>query len=42
MNILGININDIPMVETPSDAIDCFFQSGIDFLVMNNIVISKR
>ena len=38
----SLNINGVPMAETPSDAIDCFFQSGIDFLVMNNIVISKK
>ena len=31
MNILGININDIPMVETPSDAIDCFLENNILF-----------
>lgn len=37
----SFNINGMPLVETPSDALDCFYKSGIDFLVMNNIVIQK-
>ena len=37
----SFNINGMPLVESPSDAIDCFYKSGIDYLVMNNIVIEK-
>lgn len=37
----SFNINGMPLVETPADAIDCFYKSGIDYLVMNNIVIEK-
>ena len=37
----SFNINGMPLVETPSDAIECFYKSGIDYLVMNNIVVAK-
>jgi len=37
----SFNVNGMPLVETPADAINCFYQSGIDYLIMNNIVISK-
>lgn len=37
----SFNINGMPLVETPADAIDCFYKSGIDYLVMSNIVIEK-
>ena len=37
----SFNINGMPLVETPSDALDCFYKSGIDYLVMNNIIIEK-
>jgi carbamoyltransferase len=37
----SFNINGMPLVETPGDAIDCFYKSGIDYLVLNNIVIEK-
>jgi carbamoyltransferase len=37
----SFNINGMPLVESPADAIDCFYKSGIDYLVMNNIVIEK-
>tara|TARA_B100000029_G_C17557548_1_gene952131 strand:- start:235 stop:1932 length:1698 start_codon:yes stop_codon:yes gene_type:complete len=37
----SFNINGMPLVETPSDAIDCFYQSGIDILFMNNVVVMK-
>jgi carbamoyltransferase len=37
----SFNINGMPLVETPSDAIDCFYKSGIDYLVMNNIIVEK-
>jgi len=37
----SFNINGMPLVETPGDAIDCFYQSGIDALVLNNYLIKK-
>lgn len=37
----SFNINGMPLVETPSDALDCFYKSGIDYLVMNNIIVEK-
>ena len=37
----SFNINGMPLVETPGDALDCFYKSGIDYLVMNNIIIEK-
>jgi carbamoyltransferase len=37
----SFNINGMPLVETPGDAIDCFYKSGIDYLVLNNIIIEK-
>ena len=37
----SLNINGMPLVDSPADAINCFYQSGIDYLVMNNIVIRK-
>jgi carbamoyltransferase len=30
-----------PIVETPTDAIRCFYETGLDFLVINNFLISK-
>ena len=37
----SFNINKMPLVETPGDAIDCFFKSGIDSLIINNYLINK-
>ena len=37
----SFNINGMPLVETPSDAIDCFYKSGIDCLIMENIAVTK-
>ena len=37
----SLNVNGMPLVDSPSDAIGCFYQSGIDYLVMNNIVVRK-
>jgi carbamoyltransferase len=30
-----------PIVNSPGDAIDCFKRTGIDFLIMGNILIQK-
>lgn len=37
----SLNINGMPLVDSPADAINCFYQSGIDYLIMNNIAIAK-
>ena len=37
----SFNINGMPLVESPADAIDCFYKSGIDYLIMNDIVVKK-
>lgn len=37
----SLNINGMPLVETPGDAIDCFYQSGLDALVINRFLIEK-
>ncbi|MCE2120196.1 carbamoyltransferase C-terminal domain-containing protein [Streptococcus thermophilus] len=31
----------MPIVETPQDAIDCFANSRLDYLVLENILISR-
>lgn len=38
----SLNINAMPIVCTPGDAIDCFFASGLDVLVMGNCIIDKK
>jgi carbamoyltransferase len=30
-----------PIVNSPGDAIDCFKRTGIDFLIMGNILVQK-
>jgi hypothetical protein len=37
----SLNIKGQPIVETPGDAIECFFKSEMDFLVLGNYLISK-
>jgi|TARA_B100001964_G_scaffold186844_1_gene207630 carbamoyltransferase len=37
----SFNLNGMPLVETPAHAIDCFYQSGIDCLIMGNVVVEK-
>jgi carbamoyltransferase len=37
----SFNVNGMPLVETPADAIDCFYASGIDALIMNDYLIEK-
>jgi carbamoyltransferase len=31
-----------PIVETPEDAIRCFYETGMDHLVINNFIIHKN
>ena len=38
----SFNVNGEPIVNSPDDALNTFFNSGLDFLVLNNILISKN
>jgi len=38
----SFNIMGEPIVESPHDAIRCFFSTGIDYLVLGNYMIGKR
>jgi carbamoyltransferase len=37
----SFNIRGEPMVETPQDAMDCFLNTGIDYLILHDMLISK-
>jgi carbamoyltransferase len=37
----SLNINGMPLVETPGDALDCFYQSGLDAIVLNRFLVEK-
>jgi carbamoyltransferase len=37
----SFNTNNVPIVNSPRDAIDTFYRCGIDILYMNNIKVSK-
>jgi carbamoyltransferase len=37
----SFNIMDEPIVESPYDAIRCFFSTGLDYLVIGNFVVKK-
>lgn len=38
----SFNVNGEPIVNSPDDAINTFFNSGLDFLILNNILVSKN
>lgn len=38
----SFNVNREPIVNSPEDAIRCFYSTGIDYLAMGNCLISKR
>jgi carbamoyltransferase len=38
----SFNLKGEPMVNTPRDALRTFFSSGLDALVMNNVLIRKK
>ncbi len=38
----SFNVMGEPIVESPVDAIRCFYSTGIDYLVLENYVISKK
>ena len=38
----SFNIKNEPIVNHPREAIRCFYDNGLDYLILNNIVISKN
>lgn len=38
----SFNVMGEPIVESPVDAIRCFFTTGLDYLVLGNYILSKR
>jgi carbamoyltransferase len=37
----SFNVKGEPIVETPGDAVECFLATGIDHLVLHDVLISK-
>lgn len=37
----SFNLNEMPIVNTPQDALSSFYSSGIDYLLIGNFLISK-
>jgi carbamoyltransferase len=37
----SFNIKGEPIVETPDDAVACFLNTGIDYLALHDLLISK-
>jgi carbamoyltransferase len=37
----SFNLKGEPMVNTPRDALRTFFSSGLDLLIMNNVLVRK-
>jgi len=38
----SFNVKGEPIVETPADAINCFLTTGIDYLILHDVVMSKK
>jgi carbamoyltransferase len=38
----SFNVKGEPIVETPQDALECFLATGIDYLAMHDLLISKN
>ena len=38
----SFNIKGQPIVNSPQDAIDCFFKYNIDYLVIDNFIVEKK
>ena len=38
----SFNVKGEPIVETPSDAVDCFLSTGIDYLAIHDLLLSKN
>ena len=37
----SFNIKNMPIVETPNDALDCFIKSNIDFLIIGDFICER-
>jgi len=37
----SFNIKGEPIVETPEDAVNCFLNTGIDHLIMHDMLVTK-
>ena len=37
----SFNINGMPLVESPADAINCFYKSGLDVLIISDFMVEK-
>ena len=37
----SFNVNKMPIVNTPQDALSCFYSSGIDLMLLGDYVIKK-
>lgn len=37
----SFNVNGMPLVESPADALDCYFQSGLDAVVLGPFLLTK-
>ena len=38
----SFNIKGEPIVETPEDAVHCFLSTGIDYLVLHEVLMAKK
>src|SRR5215475_8833983 len=38
----SFNVKGEPIVETPEDAIRCFLSTGIDYLVLHDVLMAKK
>ena len=38
----SFNVKGEPIVETPDDAMECFLTTGIDYLIMHDLIIQKN
>jgi carbamoyltransferase len=38
----SFNVKGEPIVETPDDAVNCFIGTGIDYLVLHDLLMEKR
>jgi carbamoyltransferase len=38
----SFNVKGEPIVETPDDAIKCFLTTGIDYLVLHDVLLAKK
>ncbi len=38
----SFNVRGDPIVETPADAVECFLETGLDALVLGDLVVEKR